>query len=719
MDHVFQLSRRLARFRAPALSTLFLLAIACSENSPNEPSAPPSLNDPSNLTISPSSTTVGIDQSVQFVAATDSSGVVGSSLKRWGSGRGHGHQTPGTIVRLAMTPEAATVVQGGTSSFRATATLSDGSTVQTSVRWAATGGTVDTSGMYTAGRTAGAYRVIAAAANGVADTAAVTVTATPPVVARVELTPATVVVPPGGSERFTAVGRTSDGTTVAVTPVYVATGGTVSSNGTYSAGQTPGTHRVVATDTVSGKADTSVVTIAASAPSLQAVVLTPANVSLNPGATQQFAAVGTMSDGSTGPIAVTWTPTGGSISQSGYYTAGQVSGSYRVIASASGKADTAVVTVTATPPSPSGGIAVRPGESIQAAVNANPVGTVFILKPGTHVRQSVVPKPGNQFIGEAGVVMDGQDVAVYAFDRGARPYPANVVIKNLKITRYRPPYQMGMIRAGDAPNDGAANWLVEGNEISYSVTGGIRLADGMRVVRNNIHHNRAIGIVGIGTNVVVESNEIAWNNYLKEWNWGGEAGGTKFVLCDNLLLRDNYVHDNWGPGLWADISNIRTTYELNRIEDNNGPGIYHEISYSAIIRNNTIKRNGFGFDGWIWGGGIQISTSKDVEVYGNTLEDNKVGISVVAQVRGGDYATTNISVHDNTVTQRSGTPAGAAADIPSSRAVYYAGIKFLRNTYSVRSGNQNNFEWADGGGRSWTQWKGYGLDTSGTLNIIP
>ena len=91
---------------------------------------------------------------------------------------------------------------------------------------------------------------------------------------------------------------------------------------------------------------------------------------------------------------------------------------------------------TTTPPPPTlpPGIAIAPGQSIQALVNANPAGTTFIIKAGTHIRQSVIPKSGDRFFGEPGAVLDGQDVAQYAFSKGNAPYPSNVTISGLKIT---------------------------------------------------------------------------------------------------------------------------------------------------------------------------------------------------------------------------------------------------------------------------------------------
>jgi hypothetical protein len=93
---------------------------------------------------------------------------------------------------------------------------------------------------------------------------------------------------------------------------------------------------------------------------------------------------------------------------------------------------------------------------------------------------------------------------------------------------------------------------------------------------------------------------------------------------------------------------------------------------------------------------------------------------VMQKRESAEWVTTNINVHDNTVTQRTGMPAGAAIDIPGHDPVaYYGGIKFDRNAYRVTSGNQSRFEWWDGGGRSWSQWRAYGLDVSGSLTIIP
>jgi len=61
--------------------------------------------------------------------------------------------------------------------------------------------------------------------------------------------------------------------------------------------------------------------------------------------TKQFTATATWSDSSTTAV-TNWTPAGGTITSGGLYTAGSVAGTYRLVATASGKADTSSITIT-------------------------------------------------------------------------------------------------------------------------------------------------------------------------------------------------------------------------------------------------------------------------------------------------------------------------------------------------------------------------------------
>jgi hypothetical protein len=79
---------------------------------------------------------------------------------------------------MAMIPVTASVPTGGTQPFAVSGVWSNGATTTPTVNYTATGGTITTAGLYTAGSTAGTFRVIAVQQGGtLADTSAVTVTA--------------------------------------------------------------------------------------------------------------------------------------------------------------------------------------------------------------------------------------------------------------------------------------------------------------------------------------------------------------------------------------------------------------------------------------------------------------------------------------------------------------------------------------------------------------
>ena len=282
MTYTFKLARRLARFRAAALLPALLFSLSCAEEGPSGtgPSTDPAGRG--GLTVRPDDAEVGVDGSVQFSAE-----VTGAlSGARGGNGKGRGRGKNGG-TSLSVSPAAVTLEPSTVQRFTATATDSMDAP---SIRWSANGGTIDRQGRYTAGRVPGQYRVIATASDGQADTASATVVSDAPTLDRVVLSPTTAYLAAGETQQFDAVGKAGDGSTVAITPKYSARGGTITAAGLYTAGATAGTYRVIVTDSATGKADTASVGITAASPTLQSLALTPANVSLAAGRTQQFTA---------------------------------------------------------------------------------------------------------------------------------------------------------------------------------------------------------------------------------------------------------------------------------------------------------------------------------------------------------------------------------------------------------------------------------------------
>jgi parallel beta-helix repeat protein len=472
------------------------------------------------------------------------------------------------------------------------------------------------------------------------------------------------------------------------------------------------------------------------------------------------------------------------VDSTGLFTAGSVSGNFTIIARAVGHevADTSSVTV-----SPQQiGTTIYPGQSIQAAVDAFPAGTAFLLKAGVHRLQEVSPKAGNRFVGEPGTILSGAALLTEfereggfwtvsgrteegeirlpnscqaAFPRCTHPeqlfiddvllehvasraavrpgtwhfdYRANkiyfadnptgrkvelsvsryafysrasnVTVEDLVVEKYASPTQRGAI-GYSGPGSG---WTIRGNEVRWNHGAGIRPGNGMRILSNKVHHQGQIGIAGSGAAVLVEDNEIAHNN-MSGFGPGreGEAGGTKFTFTRDLVVRRNYSHHNHGPGLWTDLNNVDCLYEDNRVEDNDWRGIFHEVSYACVIRNNIVRRNGFAIPGpasAVDGAGILVSSSRDTEIVGNIVEDNRNGIAGQDTDRPtptppagqGAHDLVNLWVHHNSVRQTDAGRAGGVLDLDPGADPFAAAAnnRWAGNTYTA--GAATRWRWAQG-----------------------
>lgn len=261
----------------------------------------------------------------------------------------------------------------------------------------------------------------------------------------------------------------------------------------------------------------------------------------------------------------------------------------------------------------------------------------------------------------------------------------------------------------------AKNWTITGNEVRYSHDCGIWSGTGTVVSGNYVHHMGRLGLCGTGgIDMLVENNEIAFNNtdgFDPRW----DGGGTKWVKTLRLTVRNNHSHDNLGPGLWTDGSNMTTVYEGNRVERNSEEGIFHEISYDAIIRNNVVLSNGRNIG--TWGAGIMVSSSPNVQIYGNTVKGGWNGISLVQENRGsgtyGAFTLKNVTVSNNLVTMTKGST--GVFDTTGTGSVFKQGtIKFQSNNYTLSAGDQW-FNWA-GAKQTAKQWKALGMDKTGQFN---
>lgn len=305
--------------------------------------------------------------------------------------------------------------------------------------------------------------------------------------------------------------------------------------------------------------------------------------------------------------------------------------------------------------------------------------------------------------------------AVFAF---AGPAP-DVLISNVVVEKYASPPQKGPVDAQPA-----RNWVIENCEIRLNSGAGISVGVGSRVRACNIHHNGQIGVTGAGNDVQLERNHI-WENNTRGFSMGWEAGGVKISLADGVVFRGNQVHDNRGPGLWCDGDCRNTVYEDNVVERNSLAGIYHEISFNAVVRNNTLRHNGMNSDGWFWGNDIIVSASEQVEIYTNRIAvaAGRCAIMLIDQGRrdnGRLYKTRNNSVHDNDIEFEGSPCAGGASDVARTdenfSIITTGGNQFDRNTYRVRSDTRKyRFVWGRAENLDFDGLRALGLEREGRL----
>lgn len=347
-------------------------------------------------------------------------------------------------------------------------------------------------------------------------------------------------------------------------------------------------------------------------------------------------------------------------------------------------------------------VTVTAPASIQAAVDANPEDTDFCLSGTFTVGAAVRPKSGDTFTGPA--TMNGNGFV----GSGGTSGQQFVEVAHITISG----------TGGGVGIQAGWDWIITDVDVS-GFSQGVRVNTRSVLRDSHLHDNSTYGLSGgPGSDILVEGNE--WDDNGGTPDGGGSTGGSKIVGTDvnpgtvGLTFRDNYVHDNRGPGIWCDGNCHDVLYEGNRVEDNDSIGIFHEISWNAIIRNNIVNGNGSGSNSCHFHAQIKVNNSKDVEIYGNTVDasvDGENGICLTNTNRNQTSPVPqflqNVSVHNNDVTLDSTDENGYVGDSDSVNIVWDF------NTYHATPTNNH---WSRPGVSSSTfaAWKAAGQDPNGT-----
>ncbi|MBI3647353.1 MAG: right-handed parallel beta-helix repeat-containing protein [Actinobacteria bacterium] len=345
-------------------------------------------------------------------------------------------------------------------------------------------------------------------------------------------------------------------------------------------------------------------------------------------------------------------------------------------------------------------VLVAAGTDIQAQINAYPAGTTFQLAAGTwQLTATLKPKSGDQILG-AGIGQTILDGVTQTFDGIAgKTSTTDVEIAYLTVRGF-----LRGVKTG-------SGWVLHDMEMTANQVGVRMLGVGPVVRDSSIHHNVQFGVLGTTSDGQFLSNDVSYNRTDQTLS-SGSSGATKWVHSTGLLVEGNYVHDNYGKGLWLDIEDHGCTFANNVVRNNLEEGIRVEIGYGNLVEGNQVDGNG--------GGGINVLNSSDTLVRGNTISGPASAPYVLRFTGNGrtsstgvEYTNTNNRAEANTMTLSSGQSVGVVRTAGTT-----SGNSFDWNSYSVSALTDHYFKWWDGTTQwtvAWSDWQGFGQDLNGSI----
>ncbi len=261
--------------------------------------------------------------------------------------------------------------------------------------------------------------------------------------------------------------------------------------------------------------------------------------------------------------------------------------------------------------------------------------TVYYLLPGTHLGAFQADEQdafvGGLAHGVATTVTGDYSGLQTAFDSNySNGNTPGVTIEYLTIEKFQPASDAAAIN--QSSNTG---WTLRHDTITLNVPGAGVIAGAENTLQDNcMTLNGQYGFQSSDTgtwgrdsltggpyDVTVEGNEISYNdtcdfegllsNPAVGWSnhdpvpvryrnahcgtvtGDGNQGGFKLWETNGVTVKDNDIHNNWGPGAWVDTDNANTTFTGNHFTANDAEGIIEEISYNFAITGNYFTDNGW------------------------------------------------------------------------------------------------------------------------------
>jgi Right handed beta helix region len=350
-------------------------------------------------------------------------------------------------------------------------------------------------------------------------------------------------------------------------------------------------------------------------------------------------------------------------------------------------------------PCPADAIAIRPGTSIQAAVDRAGDGAAFCLKTGVHRTQVVRPKPKQRFYGEYLAVLNGSRLLT-TFSRVGRYWVASIQQtygeRHGQCLKEKPACNLPeSVFVDDKPLDPVLNkedldtpgrfyldrangrlYLSEdpaGHKVEATVASVAFESAAPDVLIKNITIEKYASVAGRGAiqakaaaRWTVEDCELRLNS-----GEGIEVGtGSRVLGCNihhngqlgisgagsNILIERNRIWANntrgfdfkWEAGGVKIVMSKDVTFRANIVYDNLGPGLWCDIGCREVLyENNLVERNSDS--------GIYHEISFSAVIRNNIVRHN--GSAHRTWFWGGDIvisASQDVDVYGNSLTVSAG-----------------------------------------------------------------
>lgn len=235
---------------------------------------------------------------------------------------------------------------------------------------------------------------------------------------------------------------------------------------------------------------------------------------------------------------------------------------------------------------------------------------------------------------------------------------------------------------------------------------------------------------GYATGNVIEFVQ-AYGNLTRALDPRVDAGCSKLLNQDGLIVRYCWIHDNFGAGLWWDGNNRNVQVLENVCENNLLWGIFYELGFGGTnIYNNAAFGNATGTSdfgtGQILTSGADATASGStpyIDIYNNWVDGDGTQVQIGVMNHTGHGLAKGTHYHDNDVFDHGTTLRRMAGVCSTNGTVPLTDDNtFENNHYHVLTGQTGAQKFVFGTdqnvGQTFAQWQTAGRDDTGTMVTI-